>query len=191
VIAPHIGGGFGAKGAPHAHNVLAILAAQRTGGRPVKLALTRQKMFSLVGYRTPTIQRIRLAAGSNGSLTALSHDVVQLTSTVKEYVERTTAPSQVMYATANRRTGLRVVALDVPVNFWMRAPAVAPGVYAAEVAMDELAVACDMDPIELRIRKQRGTDPKTGSPWSGRHLKECLFGDRGCGGELSRDGARG
>ncbi|PRC53709.1 xanthine dehydrogenase, partial [Mycobacterium sp. ITM-2017-0098] len=59
VIAPHVGGGFGSKGAPHAHDVLTLMAAQRADGRPVKLALTRQQMFALVGYRTPTIQRIR------------------------------------------------------------------------------------------------------------------------------------
>ncbi|TYQ03506.1 UNVERIFIED_ORG: xanthine dehydrogenase YagR molybdenum-binding subunit [Gordonia westfalica J30] len=174
VIAPHVGGGFGSKGAPHAHNVLAILAAQRTGGRPVKLALTRQQMFDLVGYRTPTIQRIRLGANADGTLIALDHQVVELTATVKEFAEQTAVVSRSMYATGNRRTSHRLAPLDVPIPFWMRAPGEMPGMYAAEVAMDELAVACDIDPIELRIRNDPDTDPETGDPWSGRHLVECL-----------------
>lgn len=174
VIAPHVGGGFGSKGAPHAHNVLAILAAQRTGGRPVKLALTRQQMFDLVGYRTPTIQRIRLGANADGTLIALDHQVVELTATVKEFAEQTAVVSRSMYATGNRRTSHRLAPLDVPIPFWMRAPGEMPGMYAAEVAMDELAVACDIDPIELRIRNDPDTDPETGNPWSGRHLVECL-----------------
>jgi xanthine dehydrogenase YagR molybdenum-binding subunit len=174
VIAPHVGGGFGSKGAPHAHEVLALMAAQRAGGRPVKLALTRQQMFSLVGYRTPTIQRIRLGADKDGHLTAIVHDVVEQTSAVKEFAEQTAVTSRKMYASPNRRTSHRLAALDVAVPFWMRAPGECPGTYAAEVAMDELAVAAGVDPVELRIRNDPPVDPETGNPWSGRHLVECL-----------------
>lgn len=174
VVAPHVGGGFGSKGGPHAHNVLVLLAAQRSGGRPVKLALTRQQMFALVGYRTQTIQRVRLGADGDGRLTALAHEVVEQTSTVKEYAEQTAVTSRKMYAAPNRRTSHRLAALDVPIPFWMRAPGECPGTYAAEVAMDELAVACGLDPIELRVRNEPDVDPETGNPWSGRHLVECL-----------------
>lgn len=174
VVAPHVGGGFGSKGAPHAHDVLVLLAAQRADGRPVKLALTRQQMFSLVGYRTPTIQRLRLGADSDGRLVALVHDVVEQTATVKEFAEQTAVTSRKMYACPNRRTSHRLAALDVPVPFWMRAPGECPGTFAAEVAMDELAVACKLDPIELRIRNEPAVDPESGKPWSGRHLLECL-----------------
>ncbi|MGV0746247.1 xanthine dehydrogenase family protein molybdopterin-binding subunit [Mycolicibacterium sp. XJ870] len=174
VVAPHVGGGFGSKGAPHAHDVLALMAAQRSGGRPVKLALTRQQMFALVGYRTPTIQRLRLGADRDGRLTAIVHDVVEQTSAVKEFAEQTAVTSRKMYASANRRTSHRLAALDVPIPFWMRAPGECPGTFAAEVAMDELAVACNVDPIELRIRNEPDVDPESGKPWSGRHLVECL-----------------
>ncbi|WP_280434691.1 xanthine dehydrogenase family protein molybdopterin-binding subunit [Nocardia carnea] len=174
VLAPHVGGGFGSKGAPHAHNVLALLAARRCAGRPVKFALTRQQMFALVGYRTPTVQRMRLGADRDGRLTALSHEVVETTSRIKEFAEQTAVASRTMYAAPNRKTTHRLVALDVPVPFWMRAPGECPGMYAAESAMDELAVACGIDPIELRIRNEPDTDPETGRPWSGRHLVECL-----------------
>jgi xanthine dehydrogenase YagR molybdenum-binding subunit len=174
VVAPHVGGGFGSKGAPHAHNVLALLAATRTDGRPVKLVLTRQQMFSLVGYRTPTIQRIRLAADREGYLTALCHEVQEQTSRIKEFAEQTAVPSRSMYSSVSRRTSHRLAALDVATPFWMRAPGEMPGMYAAEVAMDELAIACGIDPIELRIRNEPDTDPETGNPWSGRHLVDCL-----------------
>ncbi|MEH3139266.1 MAG: xanthine dehydrogenase family protein molybdopterin-binding subunit [Mycobacterium kyogaense] len=174
VIAPYVGGGFGSKGAPHAHNTLVLLAAQRAGGRPVKLALTRQQMFALVGYRTPTIQRVRLGADADGRLTALSHEVVEQTSAVKEFAEQTAVTSRKMYAAPNRRTSHRLAALDVPVPFWMRAPGECPGTYAAEVAMDELAAACGIDPIELRIRNDPHVDPETGNPWSSRKLLQCL-----------------
>lgn len=174
VVAPHVGGGFGSKGAPHAHDVLALLAAQRSGGRAVKLALTRQQMFALVGYRTPTIQRLRLGADKSGRLTALVHDVIEQTSTVKEFAEQTAVTSRKMYASPNRRTTHRLAALDVAVPFWMRAPGECPGTFAAEVAMDELAVTCHLDPIELRLRNEPDVDPESGKPWSGRHLVECL-----------------
>ncbi len=174
VIAPHVGGGFGSKGAPHAHNVLAALAAKQVAGRPVKFALTRQQMFSLAGYRTPTIQRIRLGADHQDHLTAIIHDVVEQTSRIKEFAEQTAVPTRVMYAAPNRRTTHRLAALDVPVPSWMRAPGETPGMFAAEVAMDELAVACGLDPIELRIRNEPATDPESGKPWSGRNLVGCL-----------------
>lgn len=174
VIAKNVGGGFGSKGAPHSHNILAVMAALRLPGQPVKLALTRQQMFDMVGYRTPTIQHLRLGAQRDGSLLALSHQVVEQTATVKEYAEQTATPSRMMYAAPNRKTGHRLAALDVPVPFWMRAPGECPGMFALEVAMDELAVACDIDPIELRIRNEPPVDPETGSPWSNRRLIECL-----------------
>jgi xanthine dehydrogenase YagR molybdenum-binding subunit len=174
VIAKHIGGGFGSKGAPHSHNVLAVMAAQRAGGRPVKLAVTRQQMFSLVGYRTPTIQHIRLGAQPDGTLTAVSHEVVEQTSHVKEYADQTATSTRMMYASPNRRTSHRLVPLDVAVPFWMRAPGVCPGMFALEVAMDELAEACGIDPIEVRIRNDPDVDPETGNPWSDRRLVDCL-----------------
>jgi xanthine dehydrogenase YagR molybdenum-binding subunit len=174
VVAPYVGGGFGAKGMPHAHNVLAAMAARMTPGRPVKIALTRQQMFSLVGHRTPTIQRVRLGANADGRLTATVHDVVEHTSRIKEFAEQTAVATRMMYACPNRRTSHRLAALDVPVPTWMRAPGEAPGSFATEVAMDELAVACDLDPIELRVRNDPEVDPESGKPWSGRHLVDCL-----------------
>jgi xanthine dehydrogenase YagR molybdenum-binding subunit len=174
VVSPYVGGGFGSKGEPHAHNILAALAALRAPGRAVKLALTRQQMFCLAGYRTPTIQRFRLGATRDGRLTAIIHEVIELTSRFKEFAEQTAVPTRLMYACANRRTRHRLAALDVPKPSWMRAPGETPGMFAGEVAMDELAVACGLDPIELRVRNEPERDPESGKPWGNRHLIECL-----------------
>ncbi|VEG45425.1 xanthine dehydrogenase, molybdenum binding subunit apoprotein [Mycolicibacterium flavescens] len=174
VIAKYVGGGFGSKGAPHSHNVLAVMAAQRVPGRPVKFAVTRQQMFDFVGYRPPTIHHLRLGADRDGMLTSVSHDVITQTATVKEFAEQAAVPTRMMYAGTNRKTSHRLAALDVPVPFWMRAPGECPGMFALEVAMDELGVACGLDPIELRIRNEPDVDPETGNPWSDRRLVECL-----------------
>jgi xanthine dehydrogenase YagR molybdenum-binding subunit len=173
VVAPHVGGGFGSKLAPRPPVVLAAMAA-RVVGRPVKLALTRQQMFALTGYRTPTIQRVRLGAGGDGRLTAIVHDVVEQTSTVAEFAEQTAAATRMLYAAANRRTTHRLVRLDVPSPSWMRAPGECPGMYALESAMDELAVACGLDPVELRLRNEPEVDPETGNRFSSRNLVACL-----------------
>ncbi|QWZ09208.1 xanthine dehydrogenase family protein molybdopterin-binding subunit [Nocardioides panacis] len=174
VVSPYVGGGFGSKGMPHAHNVLVVLAAQLLPGRPVKLVLTRQQMFTLVGYRTPTLQRVRLGADAQGRITAVSHEAVEQTSRIKEFAEQTTVGTRSMYAGDARRTTHRLVALDVAVPSWMRAPGEAPGMFGLESAMDELAETVGLDPVELRVRNDPATDPETGLPWSSRHLVECL-----------------
>jgi xanthine dehydrogenase YagR molybdenum-binding subunit len=174
VVAPHVGGGFGSKGNAHAHDVLACLAAQAVPGRPVKVTLTRQQMFQLAGYRTPTIQRIRLGADREGRLAAIAHDVIEQTSRIKEFAEQTAVPSRMMYAAPNRRTTHRLAKLDVPVPSWMRAPGETPGMFALETAMDELAIACKLDPVELRVRNDPETEPESGKPWSHRDLVGCL-----------------
>jgi xanthine dehydrogenase YagR molybdenum-binding subunit len=173
VISEHVGGGFGSKGTPRPQVVLAAMAARVTG-RPVKVAVTRQQMFAVTGYRTPTIQRLRLGAGRDGRLTAISHEVVEQTSTVREFAEQTAVATRMMYAAPNRRTRHRLAPLDVPTPSWMRAPGECPGMYALESAMDELAIALGMDPIELRVRNEPDVDPERGVPFSSRGLIACL-----------------
>jgi xanthine dehydrogenase YagR molybdenum-binding subunit len=173
VLAPYVGGGFGSKVYTHPHVILAVLAA-RLVRRPVNMTLTRQQMFSLVGYRTPTIQRVRLAADTEGNLTSISHDVVEQTSKVREFAEQTAVATRIMYAAPNRRTTHRLAKLDVPVPTIMRAPGECPGMFALESAMDEMAIACGLDPVEFRIRNEPGTEPETGRPFSTRGLVACL-----------------
>jgi xanthine dehydrogenase YagR molybdenum-binding subunit len=173
VISPHVGGGFGSKGTPRPHVIVAIMASQALR-RPVKLAVTRQQMFAVTGYRTPTIQRMRLGADREGRLTAICHDAIIQTSTVREFAEQAALPSRMMYAAPNRRTTHRMVRLDVPTPSWMRAPGETPGMYAVESAMDELAIACGLDPVELRVRNDAEIDPESGHRFSSRNLVACL-----------------
>ncbi|WP_433721228.1 molybdopterin cofactor-binding domain-containing protein [Actinoplanes sp. CA-051413] len=173
VITEHVGGGFGSKGSARPNAVLAALGA-RVVGRPVKLALPRQALFSMVGHRTPTIQRIRLAAERDGTLTAIDHEAVEHTSRLYEFAEQTTVATRHMYAAANRHTGHRLVRLDMPTPRWMRAPGEAPGMVGLECAMDELAEELGMDPIELRVRNEPRVEPESGVPFSSRQYLQCL-----------------
>jgi len=174
IISPHVGGGFGSKGVPHADAVLAALAARATPGRAVKYAVSRQHMFPLTGYRAPTSQHVRIGARADGTITALSFEAVAMSSTTKEFPETAAKPARSMYAGDNRRITQRVVPLDVPVPSWMRAPGEAPGMVGLEVAMDELAVACGIDPVDLRVRNEPLRDPDTGLPFNRRRLVDCL-----------------
>jgi xanthine dehydrogenase YagR molybdenum-binding subunit len=173
VISPHVGGGFGSKGTPRPHVIVAIMASQAVR-RPVKLAVTRQQMFAVTGYRTPTIQRMRLGADRDGRLVALCHDAIVQSSTVREFAEQAALPSRMMYAAPNRRTTHRLARLDVPTPSWMRAPGETPGMYALESAMDELAIERGIDPIELRVRNDPEVDPESGNAFSSRNLVACL-----------------
>jgi xanthine dehydrogenase YagR molybdenum-binding subunit len=174
VVAPHVGGGFGSKGTAHVNVIVAAMAARAVPGTPVKLALTRQQMFSLVGYRTPTIQRVRLGCDEGGRLRAVAVDVVEQTSRIKEYAEQTAVPSRMMYAAPHRGSTHRLAALDVPVPSWMRAPGECPGMFALESAVDELAIACGVDPVEFRVRNEPDVEPESGKPFSSRNLVACL-----------------
>ncbi|MQW75872.1 molybdopterin-dependent oxidoreductase [Nocardioides sp. dk4132] len=174
VTAAYVGGGFGSKGETHSHEVAAALAARAVPGRAVRLAVTRQQMFGMTGYRTATISRMRLGAHADGTLTAIEHRAFEQTSRIREYAEQTASPTRMMYAAAHRRTQHRLARLDVTVPSWMRAPGEMPGMFAHEVAMDDLAIATGVDPVELRVRNEPEVDPETGLPWNDRRLVECL-----------------
>jgi xanthine dehydrogenase YagR molybdenum-binding subunit len=169
----HVGGGFGSKGPTRPNAVLAAMAS-RLVCRPVKIAYTRQMMFGLSGYRTPTISHVRLGATADGELTAIAHEAFGQVSAIQEFTEQTAVPTRHMYAAPNRLTTHRVVALNLPSPSYMRAPGETPGLYALESAMDELAIELGIDPIDLRIRNEPATDPETGERFSSRDLVGCL-----------------
>ncbi|MFD3533701.1 xanthine dehydrogenase family protein molybdopterin-binding subunit [Streptomyces sp. NPDC058664] len=173
VVSAYVGGGFGSKGTPRPQVVLASMAARHLG-RPVRLVLPRRELATAVGHRAPTVQRVRIGASEEGLIGALAHEVVTQTSTVREFVEQSAVPARIMYTSPHSRTSHRVVALDVPTPSWMRAPGEASGMYALEAAMDELAVATGVDPVELRLRNEPDVEPDSGRPFSSRNLAECL-----------------
>lgn len=172
VISRFLGGGFGCKGAPWSHVMLAALAARATG-RAVKLVVTRQQMAQLVGYRPVTIQRVRLGARRDGSLLALRHDVLSHTSRFDEFMEPAAYASRLLYACDHVATTHRLVRLDVSTPTFTRAPGEASGSFALESAMDELAEALGMDPLELRLRNHADRDLDEGKPWSSKSLLAC------------------
>jgi xanthine dehydrogenase YagR molybdenum-binding subunit len=173
VITPHIGGGFGSKGGAWGNVVLAAMAA-KVLNRPVKLAITRQNMVNSVGLRQRNVQRMRLAAAADGKLTALAHETTTHCATTNEYVEGCGDPSSVMYDAANSLIGYKVTPMNVITPTFVRGPGKAPGSFALESAIDELAYQLKMDPVEFRIKNVPTKDPSNGRPFSSRGTVECL-----------------
>ncbi len=136
--------------------------------------MTRQQIFQLLGLRAMTSQRMRLGATRDGRMVALGHDVTMHNNPIAQYAEQTATSARPMYAAPNRLTRHRLVDLDLPRGEDVRAPGEAPGLLAVECAVDELAVALNMDPIELRILNEPKVHPETGQPFSDRRLVECM-----------------
>ncbi|GGX85185.1 xanthine dehydrogenase family protein molybdopterin-binding subunit [Streptomyces minutiscleroticus] len=172
VRSEHVGGGFGSKGV-RAHQVAAVMAATVLQ-RPVRVVMTRRQVFSLAGYRSPTVQRVRLGADADGRLRVLEHRSLSATSTVREFVETSAAAGRALYPADAHHTTHELVRLDVPTPTWMRAPGEAPGSFALESALDELAEKCGVDPIALRTRNEPDRGPVSGLPFGSRNLVACF-----------------
>jgi xanthine dehydrogenase YagR molybdenum-binding subunit len=172
VVSPYLGGGFGSKGPVWSHVVLCAMAARKVN-RPVKLEVTRPQMFGPIGFRSPTRQSISAGAQADGALTALRNDTITQTSSFDDFVETATFPTRMLHAAANNATAQRVVRLDTGTPSYMRAPGEAPGNYALEAAIDELAYELKMDPLEFRIKNYAEQDPEKNLPWSSKSLREC------------------
>jgi xanthine dehydrogenase YagR molybdenum-binding subunit len=171
VMSPFMGGGFGSGLRPQFEVVLAMLAA-RALQRSVRVVLTRPQMYAL-GYRPAMIQRIGLGATTGGTLEAITHDAVTVTSQYEDFYRQETGWSGLLYKSANASYAHRLAHLDLPTSCDMRAPSAAPGVYALESAMDELAVALKLDPVELRLRCYSDRDQHENRPFSSKALREC------------------
>src|SRR3954468_7800108 len=171
VLSPYMGGGFGSGLRPQYQVVLAALAA-RTLKRSVRVVLTRQQMYGL-GYRPAMIQRIELGANAGGTLEAITHEAITVTSQYEDFHRQETGWSGLLYKCANARYAHRLAQLDLPTSCDMRAPSAATGVYALECAMDELAVALQLDPLELRLRCYSDRDQIADRLYSSKGLREC------------------
>ncbi len=172
VTSQFVGGAFGSKGSTWPHVLVAALAA-RVVKRPVKLWLPRKQLFFTNGHRPETEQRVALGATPDGKLVSIIHEGISQGSKISDYNERFTRPTRTIYATPNMRAENKVVELNVSSPTYMRAPGESPGMFAIESAMDELAAALKMDPIELRLVNHADADPSDGKPWSSKSLKEC------------------
>ncbi len=171
VMSPFVGGAFGSGLRPQFQVVLAALAA-RALKRSVHLVLTRQQMYVL-GYRPAMIQQIELGAGADGTLDAIAHDAVTVTSQFEDYYRQETGWSGLLYKSAHAKYTHKLARLDLATPCDMRAPSAAPGVYALECAMDELAFALKLDPLELRLRCYSDREQHTDRPYSSKSLRDC------------------
>ncbi len=167
-----VGGAFGSSLRTWPHEVAAVQAAKMLK-RPVKLTLTREQMFTLVGYRPLTIQKIGLGANTDGSLIAITHESVSQSAVYEEFTENSVNISRFLYASPNVMTRYKIVPLNVGVPTPMRGPGEATGAFALECALDELSYVLKMDPIALRLKNYTESDPERNLPWSSKHLKEC------------------
>jgi xanthine dehydrogenase YagR molybdenum-binding subunit len=171
VVSPYVGGAFGSGLRPQYQVVLAVLGA-RALARSVRLVLTRQQMYAL-GYRPATIERLGLGARSGGTLEAITHEAIAMTSQYEEFARNDTAWSGLLYKCPNTTFVHKLARLDVPTPCDMRAPGAASGVYALECAIDELAVALALDPLELRLRCYSDRDQNENVPYTSKKLREC------------------
>lgn len=173
IVSTYVGGGFGSRVLPWSDVILGAAAARELN-RPVKLILNRSQVFSIVGHRSAVRQRVRLGARADGTLTAVSHESDAEAPAVGGWPMRTAAETTAaLYRTPNLHVDQRHVILDTPPTWAMRAPNEAPGAFAIETAMDELAVASGVDPVELRLRNYATTLPGTNRRWTSKRLDEC------------------
>jgi xanthine dehydrogenase YagR molybdenum-binding subunit len=172
VVSPYVGGGFGGKAVTWSAIALAAAAA-RAVDRPVKLAVTREQLFTVTGHRGVARQEVALGVDRNRALLAVKHSVVSGCPNSSNGFETAGIISLSVYRSLNLHQGHTVVHLDLPPHTIMRGPGSATGSFALECAMDELAVKLEMDPIELRMASYSTADNVTGLPWSSKHLDEC------------------
>ncbi|WP_327290269.1 xanthine dehydrogenase family protein molybdopterin-binding subunit [Streptomyces sp. NBC_01198] len=171
-LTPYVGGAFGAGLRVWPHVILTALAAREVR-RPVKLVLTRPEMFTSVGHRPDSVQHVRIGATRSGDLMAVQHVSTSSVAMEDDDFEPVSLGSAVSYACPNVLTRDSQVRLNIPCPGSMRAPAEGQGNFGLESAVDELAYALGMDPLELRLRNYAETDPRSGLPWSSKALREC------------------
>jgi xanthine dehydrogenase YagR molybdenum-binding subunit len=172
VLVPFLGGGFGTGLKVWPHVILTALAA-RVVDRPVKLVLTRPQMFTSVGGRPETRQRLRLGATRDGMLVAIDHEATSTLAAEDANIEPIITTASTAYACPNVATHDREVRLNIPSPGWMRGPGAVEGNFALESALDEVSYKLGLDPIELRLRNYAEVQPNSGLPWSSKALREC------------------
>jgi xanthine dehydrogenase YagR molybdenum-binding subunit len=172
ILSPFIGGGFGGKNAS-ADALLAAVASKRIG-RPVKVALTRRQIFHSTYGRSDTRQHIRLAADADGRLTGIAQDSLVGQKVGATSFEPVALGAVGLYSGEHRSFTTRIAKLNLAAHGPVRAPGEAVGMMGLECAMDELALACRIDPIDLRRINEPPVDPTTGKPFSSRRLLDCF-----------------
>jgi xanthine dehydrogenase YagR molybdenum-binding subunit len=175
VNSEYLGGAFGMGLHTWPYEIAALIGSKKLG-KPVKLVLHREQMFTNVGYRPYTIQKIGLGATKEGKIVGLTHEAVAQTSSYEDFMEGTVNMSRFLYNSENVTTRYRIVPIDICTPIWMRGPGEATGSFALESAMDELAHKLNLDPIEFRKLNYAEKDQEQNKPWSSKYLLECYEG---------------
>ena len=191
VICPYVGGGFGSGLRMWPHVVIAAMAARQIG-RPVRVALSRAQLFTVVGHRPRNLHHVAIGATREGKLEVIRHDGYEETSSYEQYNSNLMLPTQTLYACPHVFTRHRLIRCDVTTPADMRAPGIVCGAFALESTLDILAEALDMDPVDVRLRNVPDIDPVSGKPYSSNALAECLRqGAERFGWQSGPPGARG
>jgi xanthine dehydrogenase YagR molybdenum-binding subunit len=172
IRSPFLGGGFGSKGFLTGPQILGVMAAKLVG-RPVKLVLRREQMYGPVGHRAPTRQRLRMGVDADGRFTAIDHHAKTVSSSHDDFYEPAANASHTLYASPAIRTSHDAVRVDTGTPLFMRAPGEATGSIALESAIDEMALACGMDPLVFRLKNYAEIEPTSGKPFSSKALRAC------------------
>ncbi|MDO3416933.1 xanthine dehydrogenase family protein molybdopterin-binding subunit [Hymenobacter sp. BT770] len=172
VVTKYLGGGFGCKGSCWPHTVLTAQAAKGVG-RPVKLVLTRRQQFTSMGHREDQTQTLMLGASQEGKLLSLIHEKTSTTSPWDNYAEANSKIINILYDCPTFESHYQLARGNVMTSTFTRAPGEAPGSFAIECLMDDLAYQLNIDPIEIRLRNYAEKDPSTGRPWSSKSLRQC------------------
>lgn len=166
-----VGGGFGMALRTWPLEIATVMASKHIG-KPVKVVITRMKMFTMVGNRPAAIQTIGLGANKDGKLTGITHRAYGETSTYENFTEGVVNMAKFMYQCDNVNTSYAIVPVDLGVPIWMRGPGEATGAFALESAIDEMAHALGMDPLDFRIKNDPETDQQKNKPFSSKNIKE-------------------
>lgn len=172
VVAEFVGGGFGSALRTWPHEIAAVMAAKKIR-RPLKLVLTRMAMFTSVGYRPRTWQKVGIGATADGIFTGITHEAIAQTSSYEQFTEGVVNMTRFLYACPNVNTSYKIVPLDVSTPTWMRGPGEATGSFALESAIDELSYALNIDSLDLRKKNYAETDPERNRPFSSKFLNDC------------------
>ena len=173
IVTPFLGGGFGSKAVPWPHGILAAAAARQIK-RPLKVVLSRRQMTANTGHRSETEQLIRLGATADGKLTLIEHEAKSCTSPVDVFPELCTGITPAMYTAPNLRIKQEIAIVNTGTPTFMRAPGENPGMWAMESAIDELAWALKLDPVELRLNNETKAHQRKELPFSAKHFADCL-----------------
>jgi xanthine dehydrogenase YagR molybdenum-binding subunit len=171
VLSEFVGGGFG-MGLRTWPQEIAVVAAARKLGKPVKMVMTRREMFTMVGYRPYTVQTVAMGAAEDGTLIGIEHEAIAQTSTYEDFTEGVVNMTKFMYQCPNVVTRYRIAPLDIGVPIWMRGPGEATGAFALESAMDEMAYKVKLDPVDFRIKNFAERDQDKNRPFSSNNIKE-------------------